>query len=278
MNARTDLSPGMLLPAALLMMLLTLMLASCAKQEKVLSEKEMYDSAYSALSKNRYEIAIERYEALRADYPYGDLTTQGDLEICYAYYKTRRFELTVPCIDRFLASHPTHSQVDYAYYLKGLALLPVRPPKFGERFFRTRSDLTDHDAETGREAYAAFTEVVERFPLSEYADASREKLVDLINVFARHDLQIALFYLERQAYVAAVNRATRILRRYEASPYTEEALAVLIYAYSRLNLMDLAEDNRRVLHFNYPASVYLSNASAILDESVLELDNSLAEQ
>lgn len=255
----------------LLILVPVLALTACGKKERVLSEKEMYDSAYKALSRGRHDIAVERYDALRAAYPYGEFTTQGDLEICYAYYKTKQFESTVPCIDRFLASHPTHSQIDYAYYLKGLALLPVRPPKFGERFFRDQADLTDHDAETGREAYAAFSEVIERFPLSEYADSSRQKLVDLINIFARHDLQIALFYLERYAYVAAVNRATRVLERYESSPFTEEALAILIYAYTKLSLHDLAEDNRLVLEHNYPNSVYLSNSFAIFDDSVLKM-------
>lgn len=255
----------------LLILVPVLALPACGKKERVLSEKEMYDSAYKALSRGRHDLAVERYDALRAAYPYGEFTTQGDLEICYAYYKTKQFESTVPCINRFLANHPTHSQIDYAYYLKGLALLPVRPPRFGERFFRDKADLTDHDAETGREAYAAFSEVVQRFPLSEYADASRQKLVDLINIFARHDLQIALFYLERYAYVAAVNRATRVLERYESSPFTEEALAVLVYAYTKLSLHDLAEDNRLVLEHNYPNSVYLGNSIAIFDDSVLDM-------
>lgn len=258
--------------AIILAVIPILMLTGCGKKDIIKSEREMYESAYDALSRARYETAIERYEALRAAYPYGELSTQGDLEICYAYYKTKQFELTTPCIDRFLENHPTHSQIDYAYYLKGLALLPVRPPKFGETFFRSKTDLTDHDAETGREAYAAFTEVIERFPLSEYADASREKLVQLINIFARHDLQIALFYLERKAYIGAANRASRVLKRYETSPYTEEALAVLVYAYDRMNLPDLSADNRRVLQFNYPASIYLTDVSAIFDDAALESD------
>ncbi len=263
-----------LIRIAIVLALIPVVLSTgCAPKERVLSEQEMYASAYKALSRKLYEDAIERYEALRTAYPYGEYTTQGDLEICYAYYKTRQFELTVPCVDRFLANHPTHSQIDYAYYLKGLALLPVRPPKFGERFFRSQADLTDHDAESGRAAYAAFTEVIERFPLSEYADASREKLVDLINIFARHDLQIALFYLKRRAFVAAVNRASRVLERFETSQYTEEALAILMFAYTRLNLPDLASDNRRVLQLNFPASVYLRDERAIFDDSALQLAN-----
>ena len=80
-----------------------------------------------------------------------------------------------------------------------------------------------------------------------------------------------MFYLERYAYVAAVNRATRVLERYESSPFTEEALAVLVYAYTKLSLHDLAEDNRLVLEHNYPNSVYLGNSIAIFDDSVLDM-------
>ena len=250
-------------------------IAGCGKKDKdkVLSEKAMYDRAYSALSNSRFEIAIDRYDALKAAYPFGKFTTQGELEICYAHYKMKRSHAAVPCLDEFLTLHPTHPHIDYAYYLKGLASLPVRSPSFGEKYFKTQEQFSDHDAESARDAYAAFTEVVERFPFSDYAESSREILVDLVNTFARHDLRIAKFYLYREAYIGAINRAKQVLLRYESSPHTEEALAILVYAYEKLELRDLAADNRRVLAYNFPSSKYLDNEHIILDEEILDRNN-----
>ncbi len=247
------------------------MLAGCAgKSEEILSEMEMYEKAYKSLSANNYEQAIENYKELRATYPYGKYTTQGDIEICYAYYKTQQSEAALPCIDRFLTNHPTHPHIDYAYYLKGLVLLPVRPPKIGERYFKTQEQFSDHDAESAREAYIAFIDVIERFPFSDYADSAKQHLINLVNTFARHDLQVARFYLYRKAYVAAVNRAQKVLKRYESSPHTEEALAVLVYAYEEMQLQDLADDSRRVLAYNFPNSEFITNPSSILDQDIVE--------
>ncbi len=255
----------------ILVTLTALTLAGCGgKKDKIRSESAMYERAYSALDSGNYEQAIKRYDELKAAYPFGDFTTQGELEICYAHYKMKNSDEAVPCLDDFLALHPTHPHIDYAYYLKGLAHLPLRAPRIGEKYFKTQEQFSDHDAESAREAYAAFNEVIERFPFSEYAESSRRILVDLINTFARHDLRIARFYLYRKAYVGAINRAKQVLLRYKTSPHTEEALAILIYAYEQLELDELAADNRRVLSFNYPGSKYLGNERIVLDEEIVE--------
>ena len=247
-----------------------LLIAGCGKKEEVIkSEKEMYDRAYSSLSRGRFDSAIERYEELKVAYPYGVHATQGELEICYAHYKVKNSDAAVPCLNEFLSLHPTHPHIDYAYYLKGLASLPIRPPRFGERYFKTQEQFSDHDAEAARDAYAAFTEVVNRFPLSGYADSARQILVDLINTFARHDLRVARFHLYREAYVGGINRAKQVLERYETSPHTEEALAILVYAYEKLDLPDLAAENRRVLALNFPSSEFLGNEHRVLDEEIV---------
>jgi outer membrane protein assembly factor BamD len=247
-----------------------LLIAGCSKKEEVIkSEKEMYDYAYSSLARGRFDSAIERYEELKNAYPYGVHATQGELEICYAHYKAKNSDATVPCLNEFLSLHPTHPHIDYAYYLKGLASLPIRSPKFGERYFKTQEKFSDHDAEAARDAYAAFTEVVNRFPLSGYADSARQILVDLINTFARHDLRIARFHLYREAYVGGINRAKQVLERYETSPHTEEALAILVYAYEKLDLPNLAAENRRVLALNFPSSEFLGNEHRVLDEEII---------
>ena len=249
-----------------------LAVAGCGgkNKNKTRSESAMYNRAYSALSSGNFEQAIERYDELKAAYPFGDYTTQGELEICYAHYKLKNSDEAVPCLDDFLTLHPTHPHIDYAYYLKGLAHLPLRTPRIGEKFFKTQEQFSDHDAESAREAYAAFNDVIERFPFSEYAESSREILVDLINTFARHDLRIARFYLYRKAYIGAINRAKQVLLRYETSPHTEEALAILIYAYEQLELDELATANRRVLSYNFPGSKFLGNERIVLDEEIVE--------
>ncbi len=254
----------------LLVAAICLLAVGCGKkEERVLSEKEMYDRAFKVLNRGSWEEAIKRYEELSATYPYGRYAAQGDLEICYAHYKFKDSVEAQPCIDRFLSLHPTHPHIDYAYYLKGLILLPVKSPKFGEALFKSQEQFSDHDAESAKDAYAAFAEVIQRFPLSQYADSARQILVDLNNTFARHDIQVARFYLYKKAYIGAVNRAKSVLEQYARSQYTEEALAVLIYAYDQMSMTGLAEANRLVLSYNFPGSAYLNNEHNILDNRIV---------
>ena len=46
---------------------------------------------------------------------------QAQLELIYAYYKNVEPEAAKASAERFIRLHPQHANVDYAYYLKGLA-------------------------------------------------------------------------------------------------------------------------------------------------------------
>ncbi len=247
-------------------------LAGCGgnKEEAVKSERELYESAFNALSRSNYEVAVERYTELETVYPYGDFTTQGQLEIAYAYYKLGEPEKALAEIDNFIELHPNHTHIDYAYYLGGLANLPINAPKWGERLFKDQETFSDHAAASARDALDSFREIVERFPFSEYAEPARQKMIDLINVFARNDIRIARYYMHKKAYVGAINRCKSVLDNYPNSPVAELALAILVYSYRQLQLDELADDSRRVLAYNFPESRYLQAEDEVLDKDLIE--------
>src|SRR5690554_2123526 len=77
-------------------------------------------------------------------------------------------------------------------------------------------------------------------------------------MFARHDLDRALYYLRRGANVAAINRVTHLLEHYPQSRHQNDAVALLAEAHSRLGHEELAADARRVLELNDPDHDWLS--------------------
>jgi outer membrane protein assembly factor BamD len=82
----------------------------------------------------------------------------------------------------------------------------------------------------------------------------------LVSAMAQSEVNIARFYLQRGAYVAAVQRAQGALRDYAGTAAAEEALSILVRAYDGLALPELRDDARRVLELNFPASRYLAAA------------------
>ena len=112
-----------------------------------------------------------------------------------------------------------------------------------------------------------FKDLVTRYPNSRYAKDATQRMVYLANSLSEHELHVARYYMKRQAYVAAINRAKYVIEYYPQSPGVEEALVILISAYDLMSLDDLKNDTIRVLQTNYPDSAMLGKG-APTDERV----------
>jgi outer membrane protein assembly factor BamD len=110
-----------------------------------------------------------------------------------------------------------------------------------------------------REAFEVYKELVARHPESRYATDATARMSYLVTAMAQSEVNIARFYMQRGAYVAAVQRAQGALRDYSGTPAAEEALAILMLAYDALAMPQLRDDARRVLERNYPSSRYLAS-------------------
>jgi outer membrane protein assembly factor BamD len=217
------------------------------------SAQKLYSEAKSNLNDGNYERAIKLYETLEARFPYGAYAQQAQLEIAYAYYKDNEPISSIAACDRFIKLHPNHSNVDYAYYLKGLANFTEEQ---GLMTQFSKQDMSERDPKAAREAFEAFKELVSRFPESKYAADAQARMKYLVNAIALNEVHVARYYLKREAYVAAVNRAKNVVSSYPEAPAIEQALAILAVAYDKLGITDLRDDALRVLKLNYPNSKF----------------------
>src|SRR5690606_9817259 len=89
-------------------------------------------------------------------------------------------------------------------------------------------------------------------PDSRYANDATKRMVYLRNILARQEVNVAMYYMRRGAYVAAANRARYVVENYSRTPSVPDALVLLAKAYKVLEMDDLANDALRVLEYNYP--------------------------
>lgn len=245
--------------AALAIVALNLGLSGCGLLPEVADEtagwsaQRLYSEAKDNLNEGNYEQAIKLYETLEARYPYGRYAQQAQLEIAYAYYKDQESISAIAACDRFIKLHPNHPNVDYAYYLKGLANFTEDQSLFSRI---ATQDMSERDPKAARDSFAAFKELVNRFPDSKYAEDSRARMKYLVNAISANEVHVAKYYLKREAYVAAANRAKSVVTNYPETPSVEEALAIMVVAYDKLGINDLRDDAMRVLKLNYPNSKY----------------------
>jgi outer membrane protein assembly factor BamD len=195
------------------------------------------------------------YKRLIAQYPYGPYTEQALLETAYAQYKSGANDDAISTIDRFIRTYPTNRNTVYMYYLRGL-VDSNRDTVFLQQVWQL--DPSRRDLATPLQAYNDFKTVSERYPSSRYAADATARMAGLRNVFARHELDTALYYLRRGAWVAAIDRAKYLLETYPQSTEQDDAVAVLAEAYTRLGKQTLAADAKRVLQQNAPNHPWLS--------------------
>jgi len=155
----------------LLILSLLLLLGACASVDKKQewSAQQYYREAKTALDNRDYETAIRYYEELKSAYPYGRYAEQADLDIIYAYYKGGEPESAIAAADNFIKQYPRHPNVDYAYYLRGLASFSEGDTFLNKTF---NQDPTQRDPSHLRRSFNYFSELVRKFPESKYrADA-----------------------------------------------------------------------------------------------------------
>ncbi|MCX7156637.1 MAG: outer membrane protein assembly factor BamD [Rhodocyclales bacterium] len=217
------------------------------------SANKLYSEAKDAMNEGVYDKAIKYFEKLEARFPYGRYAQQAQLEVAYAYYRQAEPASAIAACDRFIRLHPNHPNVDYAYYLKGLANFNEDLGLIG---YVTLQDLTERDPKAARDSFDAFKALVNKYPESRYAPDATARMKYLVNALASHEVHVARYYMKREAYVAAVNRAQTAIKTYPDAPANEEALFVMVKAYDLLGMNDLRDDAERVMRKNFPKSEY----------------------
>ena len=265
MTLRSRLPRSLPLRSLCLLVLLTLFaLSGCSayrhmpKKDKNANEgvpvEQLYAKGHKSMTNGNWAGAIIVYKRLIAQYPYGPYTEQALMETAYAQFKSGSNDDAISTVDRFIRTYPTNRNTVYMYYLRGL-VDSNRDTVFLQKVWQL--DPSRRDLATPMQAYNDFTTVAERYPNSRYAADAQQRMAALRNVFARHELDTALYYLRRGAWVGAIDRAKYLLETYPQSAEQNDAVAVLAEAYTRMGSKTLAADARRVLQQNDPNHPWL---------------------
>ena len=253
-------------------LLLALNLAGCSwlgigKDDEIppdQGERQLYEAAQKNIKSSNFDLAIKNLQLLEARYPFGPYAEQAQLELIYAHYRNFDHEEAVAAADRFIRLHPQQQNVDYAYYMKGLSAF-TEGQGLLERFLPT--DMTLRDPGPARQSFADFSQLLSRFPSSDYAADARARMVYLRNLLARYEINVANYYFKRRAYVAALNRGRFVVENFQETPAVPDGLAVMAQAYQILGMSDLADNAVTALRENYPTHPSLDESGKFITQS-----------
>ncbi len=216
--------------------------------EPDITEQILYENAQKSLLVGNYADGIERLETLEKFFPFGRYAEQAQLELIYANFMKTDFDSAIVAADRFINLHPQHPNADYAYYMKGMSNFQ-RDRGFFDRLLGTPEPL--RDVSSARTAFLQFEEFLTNYPNSTYAKDAQLRMHHLRNVLAASELNVAYFYMRRDAWISAANRAKEIIEHYPRSSTVPHALVVIVEANHKLGLHEASQDALEVLKLNF---------------------------
>ncbi|GAA0521047.1 outer membrane protein assembly factor BamD [Tatumella terrea] len=229
---------------------LGLALVGCSGSKDIVPDNPpsvIYATAQQKLQDGNFRAAITQLEALDNRYPFGPYSQQVQLDLIYAYYKNGDMPMAQATILRFMRLNPTHPNIDYVMYMKGLTDMAMDESAV-QHFFGI--DRSDRDPAYARQAFTDFSQLLQSYPNSQYAADARLRLVALKDRLAKHELSVVQFYTKRGAYVAVVNRAQDMLTNYADTEATRQALPLMENAYRKMQLNTEADKVAKIIADN----------------------------
>ncbi len=229
---------------------LSLALSGCAGNKNAVPDSppaEIYSKGQEKLQKGSYPDAIKQLETLDNRYPFGPYSQQVQLDLIYAYYKSSDLPMALASIDRFIRLNPTHPNIDYVLYMRGLTSQALDNSPL-QSFFGI--DHSDRDPEHARVAFKDFSQLVRYHPNSLYTADAIKRLMFIKERLAKYELSVVEYYNKRGAYVAVVNRIEQMLRDYPDTQSTLEALPYMKSAYTHLGLIAQADKVAKLIAAN----------------------------
>ena len=223
----------------------------------------IYNQAFDRIQREDWERSKLLFEEVERQHPFSKWARRSMLMTAYANYRSGDYQQSIDSAQRFIGLHPGNESTPYAYYLIAI------------NYFDQIFDV-NRDQETTVNAESSLQQVVRRYPDSEYAADARLKLELTHDHLAGKEMAVGRYYLRDNQHLAAIGRFKNVVKNYETTSQTEEALHRLVESYVSLGIIKEAKLVGSVLGHNYPSSEWYEDSYDLLAEYGVDLDEEIA--
>ena len=238
-------------------------LFSCSQKKEELNvleegdiEKQMiltYNTGIKAFEDGDVLYATKMFKEAELLFPQSVWAPRSSLMSAYAYYSEGYYNDSIIELKRYIKLYSKSKNIDYANYLIGV--------NYYESIVDEKKDLKPLE-----EAINYFNIVIKDFPETDYALDARYKLELINDLLAAKEIYIARHYMNKQQWIAAINRLKTIVKDYETSIYVEEALHRLVEINYIIGNESEAKKYASTLGFNYSSGDWYKQSYLIFNE------------
>ena len=239
-------------------------LYSCSGADKkeisVIDEKNIeqmminsYKEGVEALVNGDVLFAAKKFNEAELVYPQSIWAPKSSLMAAYAYYTQAYFYDSIYESERFIKTYPNNKNISYAHYILAMS--------YYDSIVDEKKDL-----EPMTKSKEQFELILTKFPETDFAMDAKYKL-DLINNFlAAKEMNIGRHYIEREKWIAAINRFKNVTDNFGTTVYVEEALHRLVEIHYNIGLNVESEKYANILGYNYLSSEWYKKSYKVFNK------------
>lgn len=215
----------------------------------------LYAAAKDRMDHGDFKVAAALFDEVERQHPYSPWARRAQLMSAFNNYAAQAYTESIASAQRFLQLHPGNRDAPYAYYLIALC------------YYEQISDVT-RDQRITQQAQTALSELVRRYPDSDYASDARLKLDLVADHLAGKEMEIGRYYQRSSHWLAATLRFRQVVDNFQTTSHTPEALYRLTESYLALGIPVEARRAAAVLGRNYPDSEWYQRAYQLIERHV----------
>lgn len=196
----------------------------------------------------RYEEAIRRYTEVKNKFPYSNFATKAELAIADVYYKQESYAESQVAYQIFKDLHPTAPQADYVQF------------RIGMSYYNQLPSSIDRDLTTANDAIVNLSDLIKKYPDSQYVAEAKEKRSAAIKMLAEKEEYIADFYFKRKIFNSALSRYEGLYNNYRGLGFDAKALSRAFICAQKTGDHTKAKKYEALLEHDFPGSKELRDA------------------
>ena len=247
----------------LFLILIIIFFFGCAKdkENKLISkeqdlETEMisaYKEGLNFLDKDDGLSAAKKFNEAELLFPQSEWAPKSALMAAYSYYAFSYYGDSIYELEQFIKKYPKDERISYANFLLAMC------------YYQSIVD-EKKDLEPLLKARDKFIYVVENYPNTDFAMDAKFKLDLIREILASKEMYLGNYYIQKEKWIAAINRFKTVINDYETTIYVEEALHRLVELHYKIGLENEAKKYANLLGYNYLSSDWYKSTYKIFNK------------
>ncbi len=171
----------------------------------------LFKEAEEEITNFHYQMAIEKLQLIKHQFPYSELAIDAQLRIADIYFLQESFLESATSYETFLDLHPKHPQAEYAMY------------RIGKSYFHDVPSVIMRDLTMAQKALSAYEKFLKRFPNATQREEATKDVLQVKQLLAEKEFLIAQFYWDQKSNPAAQMRFQKVIDLYPDTTWAQTA-------------------------------------------------------